>query len=287
MLAHFHSNYLKISDPEKFRNFHRFLFDVQALAHFRAEVGTACNFSCWEGENHPSTSKGESYELLAKVSTLQWSQLWSSKNSRPLRELQLQPRPTGATDVSWWSSHPNMGRKSRRQNHKRRQWWIWAVVGRCCVIRKIITRIRMATQRVLLNMRGSAAASARVQEQINTARAEMLQKYPETVIRRWSLWARCKFWCCSSGNSMNWWAHSRLKRSCATLNWSRSWRMHWGCWVNRGTSENGQTRGGDGAWFDFRRRGVEKSKDRGHRSANQKIAPAFEIGAQCRLWIRK
>lgn len=55
------------------------------------------------------------------------------------------------------------------------------------MIRKIITRIRMAAQRVLLNMRGSAAASARVQEQINMARAEMLPKYPETVIRRWSL----------------------------------------------------------------------------------------------------
>jgi hypothetical protein len=32
-------------------------------------------------------------------------------------------------------------------------------------------------------MRGSAVASARVQEQINTARSEMLQKYPETFIR--------------------------------------------------------------------------------------------------------
>ena len=55
------------------------------------------------------------------------------------------------------------------------------------MIRKIIARIKMSAQRVLANMRGSAAASARVQEQLNTARTEMLQKYPETFIRRGSV----------------------------------------------------------------------------------------------------
>lgn len=55
------------------------------------------------------------------------------------------------------------------------------------MIHKIIVRIRMVTQRVLANMRGSAAVSPRAQEQINTARTEMVQKYTETFIRRGSL----------------------------------------------------------------------------------------------------
>ncbi len=55
------------------------------------------------------------------------------------------------------------------------------------MIRKVITRIRTAAQKILEKMRRSAAASARVQEQINTARTEMIQKYPETFMRRGSL----------------------------------------------------------------------------------------------------
>lgn len=55
------------------------------------------------------------------------------------------------------------------------------------MIHKSIVRIKIAAQKILARMRKSAEVSAHAQEQINTARAEMLQKYPETFNRRWPL----------------------------------------------------------------------------------------------------